>query len=169
MRRVEKPWGEELIWAETERYAGKILRVRAGCRLSLQLHRWKDESLYLARGRMVLELVDERGTERRCLEPGATARIRPGQIHRFEAIEDCEILEVSTPELDDVVRLSDDWGRAGIAEGQGEQAGDVVQPAKIAPRGEEAGRNTEDTAGMGAAEPGTLEGTPAGTPSGGRG
>ncbi len=111
-RRVEKPWGHEEIWAETERYVGKILFIKQGCRLSLQLHRKKDESIRVASGRLRLELEDASGklcTEE--LEPGESRRISVGRRHRFEALLDTELVEVSTPELDDVVRLEDDYGR----------------------------------------------------------
>lgn len=111
-RRIEKPWGEELLWALTDRYAAKILRVRAGCRLSLQKHRRKDESLLVLSGEMRLVEVDDAGGQSsRVLRVGDTAHIPPGRIHRFEAETDCEIVEVSTPEIDDVVRIEDDWGR----------------------------------------------------------
>src|SRR5262245_13886314 len=111
MRRVDKPWGEEIIFAETERYAGKILVVRRGEILSLQYHRRKDETLYLYRGRMRL-WIDEGGilTEKPMV-PGDTCRVPPGTRHRLEALEDSEVFEVSTPELDDVVRLEDRYGR----------------------------------------------------------
>ncbi len=111
-RRVEKPWGHEEIWAETERYAGKILFVRGGQRLSLQLHERKDETIYVLRGRLRLTLEDDRGELGRIdLGPGESRRIAPGRRHRFEAVEDCELIEVSSPELEDVVRLEDDYGR----------------------------------------------------------
>ncbi len=114
MRRVEKPWGHEEIWAETERYVGKILHVRGGHRLSLQHHVVKDETIRVLSGCMVLELDDEAGRlGSRILGPGDVARIRPGRRHRFAALEDTEVLEVSTPELDDVVRHEDDYGRRG--------------------------------------------------------
>lgn len=118
-RRIEKPWGEELLWALTDRYAAKILRVRAGCRLSLQKHREKDESLLVLSGSMRLIEVDDAGVQTvRVLLPGDTAHIPPGRVHRFEAAADCEIVEVSTPEIDDVVRIEDDWGRVhGADEG----------------------------------------------------
>jgi mannose-6-phosphate isomerase-like protein (cupin superfamily) len=111
-RRVEKPWGYEHIWAETDRYAGKILFVRSGHRLSLQLHRVKDESIHVLRGRLRLTLERDDGElEVIDLGPGESRRIPPKRRHRFEALGDCEIVEVSTPELDDVVRLEDDYGR----------------------------------------------------------
>ncbi|MEE8313635.1 MAG: cupin domain-containing protein [Myxococcota bacterium] len=113
-RRVEKPWGHEEIWAETNRYLGKILSIRRGERLSLQLHRKKDESIYVLRGRLKLTLETAAGElEDEELEPGDARRVLPGRRHRFEAIEDTELVEVSTPEIDDVVRLQDDYGRGG--------------------------------------------------------
>jgi mannose-6-phosphate isomerase len=112
-RRVEKPWGHEEIWAETPRYLGKILAIRAGQRLSLQLHRVKDEAIYVLRGQLRLTLENDAGElEVRELGPGASAHIATGRRHRFEAVSDCELCEVSTPELDDVVRIDDDYGRA---------------------------------------------------------
>ena len=111
-RRVDKPWGHELIWAHTDRYVGKILVIEAGRRLSLQRHLVKDESIYVASGRLRLFLEDDEGTV--CVEeigPGASRHVPTGRIHRYEAIERCELIEVSTPELDDVVRLEDDFGR----------------------------------------------------------
>lgn len=112
MRRIEKPWGFELIWAEAESFVGKVLHIEEGHRLSLQYHRVKDEALFVQSGEMDLLLEDESGalTTRR-LGPGDTARILPGRRHRFTAVSTCEIIEVSTPELDDVVRLEDDYGR----------------------------------------------------------
>jgi mannose-6-phosphate isomerase len=115
-RRVSKPWGHELIWAQTDRYVGKILVIETGRRLSLQRHDVKDESIYVLSGRLRLTLEDERGeigTEE--LGPGEFRRVATGRIHRYEATERCEILEVSTPELDDVVRLEDDFGREGTS------------------------------------------------------
>jgi mannose-6-phosphate isomerase-like protein (cupin superfamily) len=111
--RVEKPWGYELVWARTDRYVGKILHVRRDHALSLQYHRVKEETIRLLSGRMRLE-TETAGGERevRILEPGEGAHVRPGLRHRMEALEDCEVLEVSTPELDDVVRLADRYGRA---------------------------------------------------------
>jgi mannose-6-phosphate isomerase len=113
VRRVDKPWGHEEIWAETDRYAGKILHIRAGFRLSLQHHRFKDETIRVLSGQMDLELEDDDGTLRTTrLEPGAAVRIAPGRRHRMSAVEDCDVIEVSSPELDDVVRHDDDFGRA---------------------------------------------------------
>lgn len=116
-RRVEKPWGHELIWAHTERYVGKILFIAAGCRLSLQRHVVKDESFLVLRGQLRLHLEDDEGVVRVVdLEPGAHRHVATGRIHRYEAVdEDVELVEVSTPELDDVVRLEDDFGRSGTS------------------------------------------------------
>ncbi len=115
-RRVDKPWGHELIWAHTDRYVGKILVIEAGRRLSLQKHLVKDESILVTAGRLRLSLEDDEGTI--CVEelgPGDHRRVATGRIHRYEAIERCELIEVSTPELDDVVRLEDDFGRQGTS------------------------------------------------------
>lgn len=115
-RRVDKPWGHELIWAHTDRYVGKILVIEAGRRLSLQRHRVKDESIYVATGRLRLSLEDDEGTVRvEEIGPGEYRRVPTGRIHRYEAIERCELIEVSTPELDDVIRLEDDFGREGTS------------------------------------------------------
>jgi mannose-6-phosphate isomerase-like protein (cupin superfamily) len=116
-RRVEKPWGHELIWAHTERYVGKLLVIEPGKRLSLQKHLRKDESIYVVAGRLRLHLEDDAGVVRTLdLGPGEHRRIAPGRIHRFEATSlRVELLEVSTPELDDVVRLEDDFGRKGTS------------------------------------------------------
>src|SRR5437016_10123903 len=106
MRRVEKPWGYELIWAETDRYCGKILHIRAGERLSLQYHERKMETIFLSKGKMVLEHFREgEPPASRELGPGEAFHILPGLRHRMIAIEDTDVFEVSTPELDDVVRL----------------------------------------------------------------
>jgi mannose-6-phosphate isomerase-like protein (cupin superfamily) len=114
-RRVEKPWGHELIWAVAEQYVGKVLFVAAGQSLSLQFHREKDESWYVQAGRAKLELggAGEAVLVEEIITPGAAFRYRPGTVHRVTAIEDTTILEVSTPHLDDVVRLEDQYGRAG--------------------------------------------------------
>ena len=121
-RRVDKPWGHEDIWAITDRYLGKILSIRRGRRLSLQLHRRKDESIYVLRGRLRLTLENETGQlEIEELGPGEARRILPGRQHRFEAIEDTDLLEVSTPEIDDVVRLADDYGRESSDESRGDR------------------------------------------------
>jgi mannose-6-phosphate isomerase len=112
-RRVEKPWGHELWFAQTERYAGKLLHVRAGQRLSVQFHEEKDETSYLLSGRLRLSQgpsADALVTTE--LVAGAAWRSEPGQVHTIEALEDAVVIEVSTPELDDVVRLADNYGRA---------------------------------------------------------
>ena len=117
-RRVEKPWGGEEIFAETDRYVGKILTVRQGHSLSLQYHERKDETMRLLSGRCEFHVGSEPGSrelETLELEPGATIHIRPGVLHRVVALTDAEILEVSTPDLDDVVRLEDRYGRAGTS------------------------------------------------------
>ena len=115
-RRVEKPWGHELIWAHTDRYVGKIIVIEAGKRLSLQRHVVKDESIYVVSGHLRLTLEDETGTIGVVdLEAGDHRHEPTGRIHRFEAIERTELLEISTPELDDVIRLEDDFGREGTS------------------------------------------------------
>jgi mannose-6-phosphate isomerase-like protein (cupin superfamily) len=113
-RRVEKPWGYEIWYAHTDAYAGKILHVDRGHRLSLQYHERKDESNYLLSGRVLLvHGASEDDLTERELGPGAVWRNRPGELHTIEALEDSDVLEVSTPHLDDVVRISDSYGRAG--------------------------------------------------------
>ncbi len=109
--KVDKPWGYELHWAKTERYAGKIIHVTAGHALSLQYHNVKDETIYLWSGRMRFEIREGERLVARDLEPGASVHIPAGTVHRMTALEDCDIVEVSTPELDDVVRLEDRYGR----------------------------------------------------------
>ena len=115
---VEKPWGHELIWAKTEHYAGKLLFVRAGQALSLQFHREKDESWYVLEGRVELQLGEagQAVLTREVVGSGAAFRLRPGTVHRIRAVEDTTILEVSTPQLDDVVRLEDEYGREGTSQ-----------------------------------------------------
>ena len=111
-RRVPKPWGHELIWAHTDRYVGKVLVIETGKRLSLQRHEIKDESIFV-----LLQLEDDAGEVRAVeLGPGEFRRVATGRIHRYEALERVELMEVSTPELDDVVRLEDDFGREGTSE-----------------------------------------------------
>jgi len=111
-RRVEKPWGHEVIWAETPAYVGKILHVNAGHALSLQYHREKDETIYLLSGQ-VRFWVGPIGSDPRevDLQVGESFRIEPGTVHRMEAVADCDILEASTPQIADVVRLEDRYGR----------------------------------------------------------
>jgi mannose-6-phosphate isomerase-like protein (cupin superfamily) len=117
-RKVEKPWGHELIWAETEEYVGKMLFVKAGESLSLQFHRVKDESWLVQEGRAKVELGSAGAAMLKVevVGAGASFRLRPGTVHRVTALEDTTILEVSTPQLDDVVRLEDRYGRAGTTQ-----------------------------------------------------
>jgi len=118
-RKVDKPWGYEIWWARTDRYVGKILHLNKGESLSLQFHRVKDETIRLQSGRLLFETgaQGEQGSLRRLeMAPGDVVHITPGMLHRMTGIEDCDILEVSTPELDDVVRLEDRYGRAGTSE-----------------------------------------------------
>ena len=112
-RRVEKPWGHELIWALTDAYCGKVLFVRAGHALSLQFHNVKEESWYVQEGKVELEIgaAGEALTTTEIVGPGAAFHLRPGTVHRIRAIEDTHVLEVSTPHLDDIVRLEDRYGR----------------------------------------------------------
>jgi mannose-6-phosphate isomerase-like protein (cupin superfamily) len=117
-RKVEKPWGHELWWARTDRYVGKILHLRQGESLSLQYHNVKDETILLHSGRLLFETrgAHETGDLRRVeMKPGDTFHITPGTLHRMTGLDDCDIIEVSTPELDDVVRLEDRYGRAGTS------------------------------------------------------
>lgn len=111
-RRVDKPWGHELIWAETDLYVGKLLHVKAGHALSLQYHELKDETIHLMRGEMrfLVGLAPD-SLEVVALEEGQSIRLRPGTIHRMEAITDVDMLEASTAYLDDVIRLDDRYGR----------------------------------------------------------
>lgn len=113
-QRVEKPWGYELLWALTDTYCGKLLFVRAGHSLSLQFHREKDEAWYIESGRAKLELgeVGEAMLSEEVVSAGACFRYPPGTVHRVTALEDTMIVEVSTPHLDDIVRLEDRYGRA---------------------------------------------------------
>jgi len=117
-RRVEKPWGYELIWAHGDAYVGKVLFVRAGESLSLQFHRQKDESWLVQSGRAKLELgsAGDAVLKVEVVAAGATFRFRPGTVHRVTALADTTIIEVSTPHLDDVVRLEDSYGRAGTSD-----------------------------------------------------
>ncbi|HEY5294370.1 MAG TPA: hypothetical protein VIJ70_02690 [Gaiellaceae bacterium] len=117
VKRVDKPWGYELIWALTDVYCGKVLFVQAGHSLSLQFHREKDESWLIQSGRAKLELgaVGDSVLKVEVIGPGAAFHYRPGTVHRVTALEDTTILEVSTPHLDDVVRLEDAYGREGTS------------------------------------------------------
>jgi mannose-6-phosphate isomerase len=115
MRRVDKPWGHELIWAETARYVGKLLHVRKGERLSRQYHRVKEETLMVQAGEMDLEIGAEGAVETRRMKAGDVFHIAPGTIHRMIGVTDVDIIEVSTPELDDVVRIDDVYARKGTS------------------------------------------------------
>jgi mannose-6-phosphate isomerase-like protein (cupin superfamily) len=111
-RRVEKPWGYELIWAHSEEYVGKILHVNPGESLSLQYHEVKDETIFLLSGRMKFWAGPSmEALEEVVLEEGEAFRVRPGTIHRMEAVTEVDMLEASTPHLEDVVRLEDRYGR----------------------------------------------------------
>ena len=115
-RTVPKPWGEELIWAETELYVGKILRIKAGQALSLQYHVKKDEVIHVRSGQMRYRYgVDATELMESVLGPGEGFRNLPLVVHQMEAITDCEVLEASSPHLDDVVRLHDRYGREGTS------------------------------------------------------
>ena len=109
---VDKPWGYELIWAHTERYIGKILHINKGESLSYQYHRVKDETIRLLVGTLELDVEVNRGRQTLKLKPGDCFHITPGTKHRMVAIDDCDVLEVSSPELEDVIRLEDRYGRA---------------------------------------------------------
>ncbi len=109
--KVEKPWGYELHWAKTARYVGKLIHVNAGHALSLQYHNQKDETIFLWSGQLLFEIGDEKNLTKREMAPGDAVHITPGTVHRMTAISDCDIFEVSTPELHDVVRLEDRYGR----------------------------------------------------------
>ncbi|HEX2754638.1 MAG TPA: cupin domain-containing protein [Candidatus Limnocylindrales bacterium] len=115
-RRVDKPWGSELIWALTDRYCGKVITIETGKRLSLQYHEQKVESILVLSGRLLLHLEDDAGVmTKRELRAGDTSHVPVGRRHRFEALERVELVEVSTPELGDVVRVEDDFGREGTS------------------------------------------------------
>jgi mannose-6-phosphate isomerase len=117
-RRVEKPWGYEIWWARTDRYVGKILHVKQGESLSLQYHRVKEETIRIQSGRLLFETRpagQEGDLQRLEMNPGDVFHVTPGTVHRMTGLTDCDILEVSTPELDDVVRLEDRYGRQGTS------------------------------------------------------
>jgi mannose-6-phosphate isomerase-like protein (cupin superfamily) len=117
-KRVDKPWGHEIWWARTQRYVGKILHVKRGESLSLQYHNVKDETIRILSGRLLFETKakDDPGPLQKLeLQPGDSFHITPLTLHRMTALEDTDVLEVSTPELDDVVRLEDRYGRAGTS------------------------------------------------------
>jgi mannose-6-phosphate isomerase len=113
IKRVPKPWGYELIFAKTERYVGKILHINRGESLSLQYHEIKEETLYVVAGELKLTIEIDGDRRELLLRAGEAFHIAPLMIHRMEAIEDTDVAEVSTPELDDVVRLEDRYGRTG--------------------------------------------------------
>ncbi|HMG69528.1 MAG TPA: cupin domain-containing protein [Gemmatimonadaceae bacterium] len=116
--RVPKPWGHETIWARSDRYMGKILHINAGHELSVQYHNRKDETVYLLSGEIVYRVQKEGDDvlDDMHLRVGESFRITPGTIHQMIAVTDCDVLEVSTPEIDDVVRLSDKYGREGTTD-----------------------------------------------------
>jgi mannose-6-phosphate isomerase len=115
-RRVDKPWGHELIWAWTDKYVGKLLVIETGKRLSLQHHELKDEWIHVLDGRLLLTLENDAGQiEERELGVGQGAHVGVLRKHRYEALETCWLIEVSTSELHDVVRLEDDYGREGTS------------------------------------------------------
>jgi mannose-6-phosphate isomerase len=120
IRKVDKPWGHEIIFAHTKTYAGKILFLRAGERLSLQYHERKEETIFLLSGRLELQIESGGRLETRILEAGEGAHIAPGVRHRMSGVTDCQIAEASTAELSDVVRLEDAYGRAVSPAGGGE-------------------------------------------------
>jgi mannose-6-phosphate isomerase-like protein (cupin superfamily) len=119
VRTVHKPWGHETIWAHTDRYVGKILHIKAGHALSVQYHERKDETVYLLRGEIRYCVAAEGDLDAAPvdvgLRPGESFRVTPRTVHYMEAITDCDVLEASTPDLDDVVRLTDRYGRQGTS------------------------------------------------------
>jgi len=117
VQRVEKPWGYELIWAKTGDYVGKILHIKKGHKLSLQYHRIKEETILLQSGKMTFVFEDDNGVMQEItLNAGEAHHIPTGRKHRMIAVEDCDVFEVSTPHLDDVVRIEDGYGRAGTSQ-----------------------------------------------------
>lgn len=117
MKKIQKPWGHELIFAHTDKYVGKILHINAGCALSLQYHNTKDETIMVQYGRIQLEHFkrgDQKNKKILDMVPGDIFHIQPGLVHRMTACQDADIVEVSTPELDDIVRLEDRYGRRSI-------------------------------------------------------
>jgi len=110
--RVEKPWGYELHWAKTERYVGKLIHINKGHALSLQYHNITDETIFLWSGKMLFEVEEDGKLVGREMKPGESVHVTPKTVHRMTAVEDSDVFEVSTPELQDVVRLEDRYGRA---------------------------------------------------------
>jgi mannose-6-phosphate isomerase-like protein (cupin superfamily) len=115
MRRVEKPWGYELVWAQTDRYVGKILHITAGQRLSRQYHVKKDETFLVESGEMDLEIGEGADTKVIRMKARDAFHCAPHTVHRMVGVTDVDVIEVSTPELDDVVRLEDAYGRQGTS------------------------------------------------------
>jgi mannose-6-phosphate isomerase-like protein (cupin superfamily) len=115
VRFVQKPWGHETIWAHTDRYVGKVLHIKAGHALSVQYHNRKDETIHLLSGEMIYRVQADGVLTDMKLRAGESFRNEPGTIHQMEAVTDCDVLEASTPDLDDVVRLSDRYGREGTS------------------------------------------------------
>ena len=110
--KVNKPWGYELHWAKTERYVGKLIHINKGHALSLQYHNIKDETIFLWSGKLLFEIEDHGTLVGREMQPGESVHVTPKTVHRMTAVEDTDVFEVSTPELQDVVRLEDRYGRA---------------------------------------------------------
>jgi quercetin dioxygenase-like cupin family protein len=115
IKTVPKPWGHETIWAHTDAYVGKILHIKANQALSVQYHNIKDETVYLLSGQLIYRIWENDEPKDIDLKIGEAFRITPGTVHQMEAVTDCDILEVSTPHLDDVVRLKDRYGREGTS------------------------------------------------------
>lgn len=115
-KRVEKPWGYELHWAHTDRYVGKLIHINKGHALSLQYHNRKDETIFLHAGRLLFEVQEGDALVQREMLPGDRIHVPPPTVHRMTALEDCDVFEVSTPDLDDVVRLEDRYGRSGTSQ-----------------------------------------------------
>ena len=110
--KVDKPWGHELWWAQTDRYVGKLIHVKKGHALSLQYHNKKDETIFVHSGRILFEMKVDGEMTKREMGPGEAVHVTPPTVHRMTALEDTDIFEVSTPETDDVVRLEDRYGRS---------------------------------------------------------
>ena len=112
IRQIQKPWGYELIWAQTKDYVGKVLHINKGHKLSLQYHEKKEETIFVSSGKMSFVFENDDGAmEEILLNPGEAHHVPVGRKHRMIALEDCDVFEVSTPQLDDVVRLEDGYGR----------------------------------------------------------